>query len=364
MLVFVSFIGIYAGHFLFSGIEPEQKVQLTEKKPFPVVHKHISTKINGAKQEINILEIDVTDGRAVVKPVLSFDSVFGYEKLSSMASRESAYAAVNAGFFYEYGRPSGMVCIDNEIIVGSTGAYPVFCIENGKASLKQIKTEMWITTGVGRVSIDGLNIPQKLDSTILYTSKYGSSNRAESNNISAVIENNFIKSVAMFSGNVSIPTKGMLLSIFEPTSLYTNNYFKQGEKIEVTYHSDVKGITQAYECGSWIVKDGKIVVGSSDPWVGLLTNRDPRTAIGIKHDGKVLLVTVDGRQSGYSEGMTARELGQFLLRYGAKDVAMLDGGASTTMIMGGEIINRPSYKGKERPLGGGIIVKLTDKTPK
>jgi len=39
-----------------------------------------------------------------------------------------------------------------------------------------------------------------------------------------------------------------------------------------------------------------VVAVDRDDWVGLLTNRDPRTAIGVKHDGKVVLVTVDGRQ--------------------------------------------------------------------
>jgi len=55
-------------------------------------------------------------------------------------------------------------------------------------------------------------------------------------------------------------------------------------------------------------KDGQVVAVDRDDWVGLLTNRDPRTAIGVKHDGKVVLVTVDGRQPGYSVGLSSRSL--------------------------------------------------------
>jgi exopolysaccharide biosynthesis protein len=95
-----------------------------------------------------------------------------------------------------------------------------------------------------------------------------------------------------------------------------------------------------------------------DQWVGILTNRDPRTAVGIKEDGKILLVTVDGRQPGYSYGLTAEELAELLIELGAKDAAMLDGGASTQMIIEGKTINRPSFRGEGRPLAGGLIVQI------
>jgi exopolysaccharide biosynthesis protein len=54
--------------------------------------------------------------------------------------------------------------------------------------------------------------------------------------------------------------------------------------------------------------------------------------------------------------MTCRELGEFLIDYGVKSAAMLDGGASTEMIVEGEVVNKPSFKEQERPLGGGLVV--------
>ena len=87
-----------------------------------------------------------------------------------------------------------------------------------------------------------------------------------------------------------------------------------------------------------------------------MTNRDPRTAVGIKNETTVVLITVDGRQPERSAGMTGEELARYLLQNGVKDAAMLDGGASTEMIVGGEIVNRPSFNGKERPVGGALAV--------
>jgi exopolysaccharide biosynthesis protein len=45
-----------------------------------------------------------------------------------------------------------------------------------------------------------------------------------------------------------------------------------------------------------------------------------------------------------------------MISLGTVSAAMLDGGASTEMIFDGKMVNRPSFKGEERPIGGGILV--------
>ena len=62
-------------------------------------------------------------------------------------------------------------------------------------------------------------------------------------------------------------------------------------------------------------------------------NLQPRTAVGLDHDtNRLLLMTVDGRQPGYSEGVTLAELGLLLAEHGADEALNLDGGGSTTMV--------------------------------
>jgi hypothetical protein len=74
----------------------------------------------------------------------------------------------------------------------------------------------------------------------------------------------------------------------------------------------------------------------------------PRTAVGADRSGKVAwLVVVDGRQPGYSEGMTLRELAGIMRGLGCWTATNLDGGGSTIMgIVGTEgqmrIVNGPS----------------------
>jgi hypothetical protein len=90
------------------------------------------------------------------------------------------------------------------------------------------------------------------------------------------------------------------------------------------------------------------------------TNLHPRTAMGLTSDkSKLFLMTVDGRQGGWSNGMTTIEVAQMLQTdYGCSDAINLDGGGSTTMVFADptvRIVNRPS-DGSERLHGNNFGV--------
>ncbi len=87
----------------------------------------------------------------------------------------------------------------------------------------------------------------------------------------------------------------------------------------------------------------------------------PRSAMGYK-PGKLFLFAVDGRQSGYSEGMTTIEMANLLKNdYGITNALNLDGGGSTTLAFGYDaprVMNRPS-DGFERTVGNNFGVHAT-----
>ncbi len=86
---------------------------------------------------------------------------------------------------------------------------------------------------------------------------------------------------------------------------------------------------------------------------------NPRTAIGQRQDGIVLLFTIDGRGGNGSSGITMTELADLMQRYGCYNAANLDGGGSTTLVENGEVINSPvSYNHTgERKLYNALIYK-------
>jgi hypothetical protein len=86
--------------------------------------------------------------------------------------------------------------------------------------------------------------------------------------------------------------------------------------------------------------------------------RHPRTAIGIKADGKtVVMVTVDGRQPGRSTGINLTELARLMQELGCVEALNFDGGGSTSMVVGGRLANHPSDGDGARPVSNGLLLR-------
>ena len=84
---------------------------------------------------------------------------------------------------------------------------------------------------------------------------------------------------------------------------------------------------------------------------------NPRTAIGQREDGAILLLVVNGRQID-SLGATLDDLVEIMLSHGAVNASNLDGGSSSLMKYEGEYLNTSSYiYGGERILASTILVK-------
>lgn len=81
----------------------------------------------------------------------------------------------------------------------------------------------------------------------------------------------------------------------------------------------------------------------------------PRTAIGQTKDGAILMLVIDGRQS-HSLGATLGNVRDILLNYGAYNAFNLDGGASSTMVYDGVVVNSPSDILGERYVPNAFII--------
>ncbi|MFM8572029.1 MAG: phosphodiester glycosidase family protein [Pirellula sp.] len=98
-----------------------------------------------------------------------------------------------------------------------------------------------------------------------------------------------------------------------------------------------------------ILQDSKVLVEPSE-------TRHPRTAIGLSSDSKKFVwLVVDGRQKGYSEGVSEEELAKLLVECGCSEGINLDGGGSSSMWVRDEksdlkVANRPSEASGVRPV--------------
>ena len=73
---------------------------------------------------------------------------------------------------------------------------------------------------------------------------------------------------------------------------------------------------------------------------------NPRSAIGYYEPGHYVFLLVDGRQPGYSSGMTTEEMSQLFYDMGCKVAYNLDGGQSAVMTYNGAVANKPYNGGR------------------
>lgn len=118
--------------------------------------------------------------------------------------------------------------------------------------------------------------------------------------------------------------------------------------------------TAVHVVGGWpqLLDDGGLVgdllVSSSPTFAG---NRQPRTAVGVSTDDATLwMVVVDGRQPGYSEGMTLPELAALLQATGVEDALNLDGGGSSVMMVRDRTVSRPSGLTGPRAVANALLL--------
>lgn len=135
-----------------------------------------------------------------------------------------------------------------------------------------------------------------------------------------------------------------------------------GKKNQVIFNPKQPAVFNAISGDRLVVVEGKVVknLAAQVP--------NPRTAVGLSKNGRWLtLMVVDGRQAGYSEGVTFPELAELLISYGVYTGANMDGGGSSSMVIRGfdgkaRVLNSPiemNQPGKERPVGNhlGLFIK-------
>jgi hypothetical protein len=145
-----------------------------------------------------------------------------------------------------------------------------------------------------------------------------------------------------------------------PSLLITKG--NQARIAEVNENTNLKDV--------WTAVSGFGIILSNRTNIGDDKTVHPRTAVGISRDNRyLLLMVIDGRQAGYSEGATLYETAEWLKSFGAYNGLNLDGGGSSSLVRSDGkgraiILNRPIHRGipgTERIVGNNLGIFVTSK---
>jgi len=322
---------------------------------------------------INVLRIDLK--RARLKIVHALDEGVGLETVSSLAARYRATAATNGGYFriagtYR-GESIGLLVLDRSLISEPYNERAEFgLIDTGDKTeviFGHLRFAGKISVGPAKHSVQGLNRPLSPDELIIFTPKFHGTTLTNPDGIEVVVRRNRVAAVRDLKGSSEIPADGYVISAIGSAREWVKTHVRKGARVNFVWRlnsiesgADIDW-TRAYSMlggGPQLIKAGKIAITDKQEKMapGFATDRHPRTAIAKLESGRLLLVTVDGRQPGVSAGMPLEMLAELLLEFGTVEAMNLDGGGSTTMVIHNKVVNRPSDQTGERPVSDAILI--------
>lgn len=277
--------------------------------------------------------------------------------ISQAAVQQKMLAAINASYFDTDGWVIGSIKNQGRMMAADGLPRSGYVVKNGEPEIvKDIGYYGTVALPDGRsLQIKGMNRMRIAEDLVLYNSFYAPSTKSNQWGREIKIINNRVTDIAT-TGNMQI-TPGSIIISGHGSNAAALAGLKIGDKVTVSEtlgNNEADSAETVVSGGPLLVENGIVKVRSSEEKMAadIAKGRAPRTAVGIKKDGSILLLVVDGRNNS-SAGLTLSELATYMLRLGAKEAVNFDGGGSSVMAVNGRVVNKPS-DGKERAVSIGL----------
>ncbi|MGE5461275.1 MAG: phosphodiester glycosidase family protein [Solirubrobacterales bacterium] len=321
------------------------------------------------------LTSDVTSEVALGRPAYPALSA----SVADIAARSDAVAAVN-GDFGDY-RPLGPFVHDGRVVQSGLQSEAVLAIsaDRSAAFVGRPRLRSYVVADGSRVALDAWNSgPPSGDEIVAFSSVGGLLEMPPARGCSvrleratrghwtpdlSGVETRFRVAEVTCGTSPRVGSKDVVLTALrQGGSASFLRSLGPGDTVRVGWRARWAGVADMQGGGPVLLDHGRVVVPSPCP--GILCLRHPRTGLGVSEGCEderpetrcvLFYVVVDGRQSGWSLGMTLQAFARLMRRVGASSAINLDGGGSSTMAVNGEVVNRPSL-GNERPVPAAFLV--------
>jgi exopolysaccharide biosynthesis protein len=317
------------------------------------------------RQSVNVARI-APDSPTSLRTVLSDDHVAdagpNLERTSSMCARVDCLVAVNGDFYdLDTGQPQGGVIAGGELLRSPSSVHHQLVVSpEGRLSASALTwTGRIESTDLRALALDAVNTAREADQLVLFTPAYGPSTGTNrfGTEITATVEQPagplLLQQTVLLrlgeyradAGDTPIPPNGVVLSGHGRAAAALQELWERVQKGAAGGQLLLRletgePATESLGGTPILVRDGERWTPDGPGSFG--TDRHPRTIVGWTVSGETLLVTVDGRQAGLSDGMTLGEAADLMIGLGAVEAINLDGGGSTTFVVRGAVANHPS----------------------
>lgn len=353
---------------------------------------------------VDILTIDPRRFRGGLDLTVGTD-IESRQRTSEMAATAGATAGVNGGYFVldpasgAPGDPAGVAVLDGRLLSETIDGRPALVVRDD-ARRSDVVRLTWAgeLRSAGRtLALDGVNrvpglirncggTPDDLptadprhdftctdpDEVVVFTPEYAAVSPAGPG-VEVVLDRRGIVTDVRSPRGGPIPSDGRTVQATGALAAELTALADRGHRIHVRTHLRdehgrgplLRGSTSIVNGGPELVRDGQVdVTAAADGFVrpgepsfyyGFVHKRNPRTFAGADDAGRLLLVTADGRSTS-SLGLSLTEAALVAQALGMREAINLDGGGSTTMVVGGQVVNDPSDAAGERPVGDALLI--------
>ncbi|MEM8501632.1 MAG: phosphodiester glycosidase family protein [Cyanobacteria bacterium P01_D01_bin.1] len=290
----------------------------------------------------------------------------GIEPIITTAQRSQAVGAVNAGFFNRNNRlPLGAVRSAGQWISGPIlGRGAMAWNDDGELIMDRLVLSESVTTGIGEAfPILAVNSGYVKAGIGRYTEGWGRTyTPIVDNEIVVTVQNNEVTAQKAMGkagiGSVTIPRDGGYLLTLRSYRT-AGQSFRPGTPVLLSSQSQPALFEQYPNVvggGPLLIRDRNVILNPQ--LEGFSTNfiqgRAPRTAVGKTSDGTWIIATMHDRVGG--RGPTLTETAYIMQKLGAVDALNLDGGSSSSLYLGGQLLNRQARTAARVNNGIGLFV--------
>lgn len=336
-------IGIYDG----SKVKLPSNPAAPQPKPAPAVPLEQGN-VSVSKQTVAGVRLNIVtvpnDPNLKFSVVKGNNRLIGAEPFGSIIKRTKPMVAVNGNFFDAYRTlvPYGNIVSKGQVIqgIGNDGAF--VRTSSGKNIIGQPTVIYSFDTGHGKFSAWYTNAGLNDNTAIAVFNPYYGNSVKLPQGTHFVVTNGKVNSTGG-GGNVGIPQNGYIV-FFAANAVKKADIprmIKVGDAIQDKIVLDKEPrlagetIDALVAAGPILVKDGKnIAASAASNYEGKIRNQNAgRSAIGVKADGTVVIVT--GKA-------TVVNMANALIQLGCVEATNLDGGASSALYANGRVITSPS----------------------